>query len=221
MLCGMFGKLPSKRDFVSYNMPRPFLEKWEEWLQSGIAASRFALAEQWQELFLTVPIWHFWFGARVHGIAATGALMPSVDGVGRYFPLTLCACEPEEAALPPPASAEILQWHERAAAFLLHMLDDDLADEPAALLEQVAFAPLLPRAEAPRQVSRGFIWEDDPGSSLDAAFAGLEALTGGLEHGDKSYWWTRGGGAHRAQLVAITGRAEPQFMTGLMTGQFT
>ena len=42
-MCGMFGKLPSKRDFVAYNMPRPFLDQWEEWLQSAVAASRHEL----------------------------------------------------------------------------------------------------------------------------------------------------------------------------------
>ena len=59
MVCGMFGKLPSKRDFIAYNMPRPFLDAWETWLQAGVAESKLALNDRWQEMFLGVPIWRF------------------------------------------------------------------------------------------------------------------------------------------------------------------
>jgi type VI secretion system protein ImpM len=220
MLCGMFGKLPSKRDFISYNMPRPFLEKWEEWLQSSVAASRHALATHWQDIFLTVPVWHYWAGARVFGTAATGALMPSVDGVGRYFPLTLCACEPEQEVLLSPPSPQTLQWHQQCADFLLHMLDDELSLEPSALLEQLPFAPLRPRGAVPQAAGRFLTWDDEPGSNLAAAFAGLDAMNNYDQHGDRSYWWTRGGGSHRARMVVVTGRAEPRLMASLMTGDF-
>ncbi len=29
MACGVFGKLPSKRDFIAVNAPRRFLTAWE------------------------------------------------------------------------------------------------------------------------------------------------------------------------------------------------
>ncbi len=45
MACGLFGKLPPKRDFVAVNAPRPFLTVWENWVQAGLAASREQLGD--------------------------------------------------------------------------------------------------------------------------------------------------------------------------------
>jgi hypothetical protein len=53
MKCGIYGKLPSKRDFVVHNMPRPFLNMWENWLQSAVAASHNQLGDSWHEAFLS------------------------------------------------------------------------------------------------------------------------------------------------------------------------
>ena len=86
MPCGLYGKLPMKRDFISVSTPQAFLERWEPWIQGGIAASRVALGAQWQDIFLRAPIWRFWLGAEICGRPAMGSFMPSVDGVGRFFP---------------------------------------------------------------------------------------------------------------------------------------
>jgi type VI secretion system protein ImpM len=221
MLCGMFGKLPSKRDFVSYNMPRPFLDQWEGWLQSAIAASRHALNSEWQETFLGAPIWRFWFGADIYGAPVTGALMPSVDGVGRYFPLSVTACEPSEMRLLPPHSSRLETWHENCEKFLLHMLEDDLADEPAVLLQQLAFAPVEPRLDPPDVDGRVYTWPGDDNGSLEIPFKALEIMNDDFVHGARSYWWTRGGALHQARLVVVSGRADAQFMTSLLTGKFS
>ena len=220
MQCSMFGKLPAKRDFVSYNMPRPFLEHWEEWLQRAVATSRHALGPQWQEIFLGAPIWRFWFGAQVYGTSVAGALMPSVDGVGRYFPLTVCACEPVDMRLLPPPSAQLESWHEICEDFLLHMLEDHLEAEPASLLEALAFAPVERRPKHKAAAGRMFTWTGDETGSLATAFKTLETMNDDDVHGARSYWWTRGGGTHLARLVAMNGRADAPFMTALLTGSF-
>ena len=62
MQCGLFGKLPVKRDFVAINLPRGLLTLWENWLQASVAASREVLGRDWQDTFLTAPIWRFWLG---------------------------------------------------------------------------------------------------------------------------------------------------------------
>ena len=62
MRCGLYGKLPTKRDFVAIKAPREFLAVWEPWMQSGLSASRHALGDSWQQTFLTAPIWRFWLG---------------------------------------------------------------------------------------------------------------------------------------------------------------
>ena len=101
MPVGLFGKLPAKRDFVAFGASRRFLEAWEPWLQAGMATSKQSVGTGWTELYNRAPIWRFWLGADFCGEAMIGAFMPSVDGVGRSFPLTLFAGEGDES-LPPP-----------------------------------------------------------------------------------------------------------------------
>ncbi|MCQ8103576.1 type VI secretion system-associated protein TagF [Methylomonas sp. SURF-2] len=89
---GFYGKLPSHGDFLSRRLPRQFIEPWDQWLQGGIAASREQLNAAWLDTFLFSPIWQFGLAPGLCGEDAwAGVLMPSVDKVGRYFPLTLAA----------------------------------------------------------------------------------------------------------------------------------
>ena len=99
---GLFGKLPQKRDFMSVNLPHAVLNPFETWLQSAVAASRNEIGRNWENYYLVAPIWRFWLGKDVLGTACTGSLMPSVDQVGRYFPLAIMYwAEPGETLTPP------------------------------------------------------------------------------------------------------------------------
>ena len=73
MQCGLYGKLPTKRDFIAIKAPREFLEVWEPWMQGGLSASRHALGDNWQQTFLTAPIWRFWLGSELCGRTVLGA----------------------------------------------------------------------------------------------------------------------------------------------------
>jgi len=89
---GWYGKIPCLGDFVSRRLPPGFISVWDTWLQRSIAASREQLKERWLDLYLNGPIWRF---ALMQGLLGDregiwiGVLMPSVDNVGRYFPLTI------------------------------------------------------------------------------------------------------------------------------------
>ncbi len=79
-------------DFVSRRLPASFV------LLGRMAASRLCLpaetelGAEWLETYLTSPIWRFALSGGVCGDrACAGIFMPSVDKVGRYFPLTLAA----------------------------------------------------------------------------------------------------------------------------------
>jgi type VI secretion system protein ImpM len=87
---GLYGKLPTHGDFLRRRVADDFVAAWDPWLQSCIADSRRVLGEQWLSIYLTSPVWRFALGPNVCGAApAAGLLVPSVDRVGRYFPLTL------------------------------------------------------------------------------------------------------------------------------------
>ena len=75
MQCGLYGKLPTKRDFIAIKAPREFLDVWEPWMQGGLSASRHALGDNWQQTFLTAPIWRFWLGSELCGRTMLGAFM--------------------------------------------------------------------------------------------------------------------------------------------------
>ena len=87
---GLYGKLPTHGDFLRRRVADDFVAAWDPWLQHCIAESRAVLGEQWLSIYLTSPVWRFALGPHVCGAAPTaGLLVPSVDRVGRYFPLTL------------------------------------------------------------------------------------------------------------------------------------
>jgi type VI secretion system protein ImpM len=89
---GFCGKLPARGDFVTAGLPRRFTEAWYDWLQPVLAASRRALGEDWDAAWLEAPIWRFALSPGICGPdSVLGLWMPSVDRVGRHFPLTFAA----------------------------------------------------------------------------------------------------------------------------------
>jgi type VI secretion system protein ImpM len=122
MSAGLFGKLPAKRDFIGMNASRQFLEAWEPWLQAGMAMSKQMLGDAWIETYNRAPIWRYWLGADFCGEAMIGAFMPSVDGVGRSFPLAIFVGK-GDASLPPPELEPNDVWFEAAEAVLLDALE--------------------------------------------------------------------------------------------------
>jgi len=87
---GFYGKVPGLGDFVSRRLPQAFIDPWDVWLQAAIASSRQQLGEQWLDIYLTSPLWRYALSPGSCGARGwAGVLMPSVDRVGRYFPLTI------------------------------------------------------------------------------------------------------------------------------------
>ncbi len=90
MAPGFFGKVSSHGDFVGRRLPTVFTQGWDEWLQRAQQASLAALGDAWLTTYLTSPIWRFAISAGILGEQAwAGIVMPSVDRVGRHFPLTV------------------------------------------------------------------------------------------------------------------------------------
>lgn len=90
-MTGWYGKLPSLGDFASRRLPDAFVHAWDEWLQRGMACAQEQLGgEAWLARYLVAPIRRFWLAPQLLGDTSwAGLLMPSVDRVGRHFPLTL------------------------------------------------------------------------------------------------------------------------------------
>ncbi|MDX1655858.1 MAG: type VI secretion system-associated protein TagF [Candidatus Competibacteraceae bacterium] len=122
---GLHGKLPARGDFLTRHLPRDFVTPWDLWLQQSLAASRRMLGQDWLARYLVSPLWRFALLPGVCGPQAVcGVLMPSVDRVGRYFPLTLAVAL---AQRPAPQVLLNQDWFPQAEALLLEALGD-LAD---------------------------------------------------------------------------------------------
>lgn len=89
---GFYGKLPSHGDFLRRRTSDAFVAAWDAWLQAGLSTSQAALGDRWLDVYLTSPAWRFVCAAGACGpMPVAGVLVPSIDRVGRYFPLTVVA----------------------------------------------------------------------------------------------------------------------------------
>jgi type VI secretion system protein ImpM len=105
---GLFGKLPARGDFVRIGLPGSFIEPWDAWLQRGIDAARRTMGERWLPAWLEAPVWRFALPPGACGQEAVlGLMIPSVDRVGRYFPLTMAATYPADRTVPGGAAADV------------------------------------------------------------------------------------------------------------------
>jgi type VI secretion system protein ImpM len=124
-LPGWYGKLPSLGDFASRRLPPLFVEQWDRWLSAGLAHWRQS-DDNWLEAFLAAPTWRFAVGAGIpfkQSPGYAGVLMPSVDRVGRYFPLTVVRPRaPTETCIP-------VAWLRALEGLAVTALNDDWTAE--------------------------------------------------------------------------------------------
>ena len=98
---GFIGKIPSQGDFVHRRLPWEFIDAWDAWMQDGIGATRERLGENWLDYYLVAPVWRFLLTAgSCDNNAWLGLWFPSVDRVGRHFPLTVAVPLPAQQAHP-------------------------------------------------------------------------------------------------------------------------
>ncbi len=87
---GYYGKVSTHGDFVSRGLPASFTDPWDAWLQEAVMSSRQQLQDDWLNCYLTGPIYRFVLAPGICGENGwMGVLMPSVDRVGRYYPMTI------------------------------------------------------------------------------------------------------------------------------------
>lgn len=159
MTPGWYGKLPTLGDFASRRLDAAFIERWDLWLGEGLAAQREQLGEDWLDAYLGSAVWRFVLMPGVvpeqaERVARAGVLMPSVDKVGRYFPLTIVTPLPQL----PSSGAEIealLGWLHRLEDVAVDALHEDWSiDELDAVLEALpppVAGTTLPEHLAPTQ----------------------------------------------------------------------
>lgn len=193
----LYGKLISKRDFIALDLPNGFLARWEPWLQGSMSAAMHEFGASWPQIFFTAPIWRFWFGSAVLGTQVLGVMMPSMDGVGRQFPLTLLATPEEGRIFRSLLHDPQTSWFEKAEDLLLSTLEDGITfDATSSALQALnlplsAMVPDLP--DGVSEFSGVTIAVGHPDADDAMPLSGLVAAQRARQDETRTLWWTIGG----------------------------
>lgn len=220
---GWYGKMAMLGDFASRRLPQDFVDACDAWLARGVEQSRAQLGDRWLDVYLTGPIWRFaWAPGVVDAQWWLGVMMPSVDKVGRYFPLLIAR---SAAALPDTAEglSTLEAWYAHLSATALGTL------RPGATLED--FESTLARAPA-RSESSGLATVTAsplPGRvrhTLPGA-ASLQTWAQGLLAGDvlqrfagRSLWWPDHAESPDNSLSVTQGLPPAQYFSELLEGRW-
>ncbi len=141
---GYYGKLPCKGDFLQRCVSQEFVDAWDAWVQECLYASRQQLGERWRDAYLTSAVWRFALAEGICGSGAyAGVMVPSVDRVGRYFPLTVVTQLSSEDCLLDIACDAARPWFDSVESLLLQALEaaelelEAFNDQLAALTGQI------------------------------------------------------------------------------------
>ena len=167
---GYYGKLPSNGDFVSQDLPRGVEDALDGWLRACVRESQQAMGGAWLDAFLVAPPWRAAIGAGVLGPDPAALVMiPSVDRVGRYFPLALIAPLPGWGGTAAAIASSLGAWYASAERLALATLSPDFARHA---LDAGLAEPALTETQEPGAPPRG-------------------------EEEAATLWWTAGGAAPR------------------------
>ena len=173
---GAFGKMPSVGDFFRLNPPAGFVAVWDDWIQRAMLAAQTVLGADWDTHYMSAPIWRFALSPGLAGPQKViGVLMPSVDRVGRRFPLTLMA------PLSTPGPAQLDHFSEdalfgRLETLALDALEDAMTRERLAGLLADIQVPQFRHSAPVRLAGNSLVLtQADSGGLLAELAAGLLA----------------------------------------------
>jgi type VI secretion system protein ImpM len=232
---GIYGKLPSHGDFLRRRVTEEFVRVWDGWLQECLVASKAALADRWLDRYLTGPVWRFSCAAGVAGPAPViGLVVPSVDRVGRYFPLTLVA---EVAASEDPlaVAAGASAFFDEAERLVIDTLaadpvDFDRFDDQVMDLSTVLSSVELPNSLALDGSTDALLGGRDQGRwlvpigtppRLVPPFIQLLARHLATVHAPMAMWWTQGSAYVEPTCVIGRGLPEAGSFAAMLDGEWT
>jgi len=81
----LFGKLPAHGDFVARGLGAAERDALDAWLAGSLADARAGSGDDFAEMYDRAPPWRFaWDDG---GTWTAGAMAPSIDGIGRRYPV--------------------------------------------------------------------------------------------------------------------------------------
>ena len=203
---GFLGKLPKYGDFLSRNLPGSFTTPWDRWLEIAINESQIRMGDKWLGTYLTSPLWRFTLSSGICGSHIwTGLLMPSVDKVGRYYPLTLALQLPpntDPVALIMDNEAWFNQCEELALSSLLDSFEldafqNEMESIPPPVIQKSSLSAAAPKAVVGQYFAL---------PCSDPFGDGISNLAGDLQIPfPHSLWWTHGSQKIQQSLLITSG----------------
>ena len=221
---GLYGKLPGYGDFLTRNLSSDFVEPWDDWLQFYVSATREQIGENWLDTYLTSPIWRFVMSSGVIDDRNwSGIMMPSVDRVGRYFPVSLVM--PFDAHYS-PVNYILRQthWYDEVETLCLTALEENIdVDELVVACDQVelkindAYLATTQMGDVGAFVI-GLPGEQENGLESSLAFLLNTSLVNSLS--SFSIWQTQGSDLVAPSLFCCQGLPPVGGIASMMDGQW-
>jgi type VI secretion system ImpM family protein len=230
---GLYGKLPSHGDFLRRRASDAFVDAWDAWLRECLAESRTTLGEGWLDIYLTSPAWRFVCASGACGAAPViGLMVPSVDRVGRFFPLTLVSVLPGDVS-PIAAATGSTAFFDAAEQLLIDTLASEEIDFPqfdeavlqlAGTLESLTVPPevVLEPAAAAIIGDGGAAWQIPLGAAAQLApvFEQLLAQRLSSMYSPLVIFWTEGSSIVEPSCLITKGLPVPATFGALLDGSW-
>jgi type VI secretion system ImpM family protein len=163
---GFYGKLPSNGDFLSRNLSHDITLNIDEWFQVSMTQLRHRLPD-WSYFFNASPSWFFIIPCNFFSSKAyAGYITPSIDRVGRCFPLIVL----KEINADHIADVNALEhWYVTTEEIVRNCLRNSLsADELMVTLDKTMLMPGVFKKEEQSHVAK------PQNDILDVLFANID-----------------------------------------------
>ena len=226
---GYYGKVSTHGDFVSRGLPASFLNPWDAWLQEAILNSQQQLGDSWLSCYLTGPIYRFVLAPGICGENGwMGVMMPSVDKIGRYYPMTILTMNRLNIN-PFIALQNETEWFTQVENLALSSLEDNFSlqhfnSELDKLKSEVFFndcESLIPEAQITQQTTH-HAWQRSMGEHQAIS----NVLPCFLDNLLKDYcfayslWWTQGSEQVASSFLICEGLPPFDGVAGMLDGNW-
>lgn len=212
----IYGKHPAFGDFLAHGLPHKHLHVLDEWLETVLPDVRKGLGDNWEAAWEAAPPLRFWIGPMLLGVPLIGIFLPSMDKVGRRFPLFFAL---SDVVTPPPVHAAFdpapydALWN--------HVSQFEMPQSGPQGAERLLAGFEMPDLQgAPWDEGQdGTIWGQRADGDLDRLFRDARPSDNEQAQLMRSHWWQTGRKDREAGWLGCNGLPDAGSLTWLLTAR--
>jgi len=198
---GWYGKIPGAGDFVERRLGHALCAAWERWMSNGLSALQQQAPRIVETHYTVAPVWNFLLPAGLGlDCVQLGALAPSCDRVGRYYPVAAALVLPRaefESALLDGAGPFYRRTGEALLAAIRHGHSPERLD--------ATLATIPTRWPLPRAGASDILAVLAPAGAAEHCTAWPDLSLYFDSDGVTGFWWTHQGDGSPLQTHVHTG----------------